>query len=76
MITADKRAILKKLGRHITVIRKCQKLTYQQVGQNCNVNYSNISKIEKGRLNLTLCTLMELSKGLGVEPRSLVDINL
>jgi transcriptional regulator with XRE-family HTH domain len=32
----------------------------------CNIDFSNLRKIEQGKLNVTLITILELAKGLDV----------
>jgi transcriptional regulator with XRE-family HTH domain len=42
---------LTKFGRHLQAIRKLKKLFYRKIALNCDVDYSDISKIEKGERN-------------------------
>jgi len=42
------------------------------MAQNCEIDYSDISKIEKGKVNIKLNTLFELSRALKVEPFELL----
>ncbi|WP_461790906.1 helix-turn-helix domain-containing protein [Pedobacter sp.] len=37
------------------------------------INDSKISKIENGKFNIKLSTIIELAKGLGIEPKELLD---
>jgi hypothetical protein len=43
---------------------------------NCDVDYSDISKIEKGERNSTLLAVTELANGLGVLLKELMDFEL
>ncbi len=65
--------ILNNFGRHLQAIRKRKKLSYRKIALNCDVDYSDISKIEKGERNPTLLTVTELAKGLGVPLKELMD---
>jgi len=65
---------LELLGRKFSEIRKAKKLSFRKLAQQCNIDYSDLSKIEKGQINITLLTLIELSKGLGVHPKELLDV--
>jgi len=65
--------ILRKFGSHLLAIRKRKKLSYRKIALNCDVDYSDISKIEKGERNPTLLTVVELAKGLGVSLKELMD---
>jgi transcriptional regulator with XRE-family HTH domain len=65
--------ILTKFGSHLQAIRKRKKLSYRKIALNCDIDYSDISKIEKGERNPTLLTVVELAKGLGVPLKELMD---
>ncbi|MCX2679850.1 helix-turn-helix transcriptional regulator [Galbibacter sp. EGI 63066] len=53
-----------------------KKLSYRKLAQLCDVDYSDISKIEKGQIRIQLPTIYELAKGLGVHPKELFDFEL
>jgi transcriptional regulator with XRE-family HTH domain len=65
-------------GEHLAKLRIKQDLSYRQLAQRCDVDFSNISKIEKGEINIQLRTVKELAKGLSVHQRELFnfDFNL
>lgn len=67
-----------RFGKQIEKLRKRKKLSYRKLAQNCNIDYSDISKIEKGKekANITLLTLLELAKGLEVQPKKLLDFDV
>ncbi|MEM8510440.1 MAG: helix-turn-helix transcriptional regulator [Bacteroidota bacterium] len=60
-------------GKRLEQLRKERKLSYRKMAQMCDIDYSNISKIEKGKINIALSTINELCKALGVEPKELFD---
>lgn len=64
-----------QFGKQVEMLRKKKNLSYRKLAQNCNIDYSNISKIEKGteKTNITMLTLLELAKGLEVHPKKLLD---
>jgi transcriptional regulator with XRE-family HTH domain len=64
---------LVQLGKQVEKSRKKKKLSYRKLAQNCNIDYSDISKIEKGKANITMLTLLELAKGLEIHPKKLLD---
>lgn len=64
---------LKEFGRRVMYFRKRKRLSYRKLAQNCNVDYSDISKIEKGKINVQLLTVAELAKGLEIHPKKLLD---
>lgn len=73
MIRDLDKVVLKLLGKHLKALRKAKKLTYRKVAQQCNVDYSDIQKIENGKKNITVLTLIELAKGLELPPKDLLD---
>ncbi len=68
---------LVQFGKQLEKLRKKKGLSYRKLAQNCNIDYSNISKIEKGteKANITMLTLLELAKGLEIHPKKLLDFD-
>ncbi|MEC4004829.1 helix-turn-helix transcriptional regulator [Flavobacterium sp. SUN052] len=60
-------------GKQIEKLRGSQNLSYRQLAQRCDIDFSNISKIEKGEVNIQLSTILQLAKGLTVTPKELFD---
>ena len=63
-------------GEQINEIKKAKGFSYEKIAQGCSIDSSDISKISKGRINIKLSTVLELSKGLNVHPRELFDFEL
>lgn len=63
-------------GKHLRKLRIERKLSYRELAQRCNVDSSDISKIEKGLIRIQLPTLYELSLGLEVPPKILLDFSI
>ena len=73
-MTVEKdRSYLKKFGKQLYNLRIAKKLSYRKMALNCSIDHSDIKKYEQGETNITLMTLFELAKGLGVEPKELLD---
>jgi HTH-type transcriptional repressor of puuD len=51
-------------------------LSYRKLAQKCDIDHSNISKIEKGEVDLRISTIQELAKGLKVHPQELFDFKI
>ena len=65
--------ILKKqVGRTVREIREKKKLSQRALGDRCELDNSKISKIEKGKINISLSTLVELAGGLETHPAELL----
>lgn len=65
--------LLIKIGKNITTLRKQQNITSKELGYRCDIEKSNLIAIEKGRKNITLKTLLKISKALGVEMAKLIE---
>ncbi|ETN96386.1 helix-turn-helix domain-containing protein [Zhouia amylolytica] len=64
---------IQKFGENVFKRRSELKLSYRQLAQKCDVDFSAISKIEKGQKSLEFQTIIELAKGLEIHPRELFD---
>lgn len=63
-------------GKRVEEFRKKLGLSYRQLAQKCDVDHSNISKIEKGEVDVRISTIQELAKGLEVHPQQLFDFKM
>lgn len=69
----DDKKILIKFGANLKKIREEKGLSLRQLSYNCKVDYSKIAQMEKGLINPTLITLVELAKGLEVSQWELME---
>lgn len=76
MIHLDKIKFLEHLGNRIELLRKEKGLSLRQLAQLCDIDYSDISKIEKGKRNIQVSTILELAKGLSIHPKELFDFEI
>jgi len=67
----NKEDVLIKIGLNIRQIREEKKISQQDLAAACNFEKSNMSRIEAGKTNLTIGTLLKLCHVLGIK---LVDI--
>jgi transcriptional regulator with XRE-family HTH domain len=67
--------VLLRFGKQVSSIRKSKKLTLRELADRCNIDYSKIGKIEKGKINVTLFTLVDLANGLLVQPKKLLEFD-
>jgi len=73
MMTSAETAYLTMFGEHLRKIRKRQKMSITELATLCNIDKSKLSKFEHGKINLTMLTLNELAKGLGIPVHMLLD---
>ena len=63
-------------GNHVKKLRLSRHLSLRELATQCNIDYSDISKIEKGLRNIQLSTILELSKGLEIHPKELFNFKI
>jgi transcriptional regulator with XRE-family HTH domain len=73
MISDLDKEVLMLFGKHLKSLRLAKKLTYRKMALNCNIDYGDIQKIESGKVNITILTLIELASALEVEPKILLE---
>lgn len=72
MIRQSDKSNLKKLGSNIKKLREAKGLSFRELSYACDIDNSKISKIEKGQVNITLTTILQLAKALEVHPAELL----
>jgi transcriptional regulator with XRE-family HTH domain len=65
-----------EFGKQVERLRTQKNLSYRQLAQRCDIDHSNLSKIEKGEINIRLSTIYELLKGLDVQPNKLFEFKI
>ena len=61
-----KEEFLIQLGKSITKYRLKQKLTQTEVAYRCDFERGNLTRIEKGKANVTADTLLKISEAIDV----------
>lgn len=67
------KARLEQFGAHLRGIRHKLKLSQDNVVEKCDLTKGNLSMIENGNKDFNFTTLLEIAKGLGVEPKELLN---
>lgn len=57
----------KAIMQRVKEIRIAQKLSVQEVAYRCNMERSNLSRLETGKINLTLKTLCLICNALNIK---------
>lgn len=68
----DYQVEIKNIAKRIKDIRRNKKLTVQEVAYRCDIERSNLSRIEAGRTNLTLKTICLICNALDVNISDIV----
>jgi ribosome-binding protein aMBF1 (putative translation factor) len=73
MIKEKDKHTLKDFGEHLKKLRKEKGLSLRELSYACNIDNSKISKMEHGKINPTLLTLMDLATALETTVTQLLD---
>ncbi len=76
MINIRDKAALVAFGKHLKQIRQSKKLTLEQLANSADIEISQVHRIEMGKVNTTLSTLISLSKALSMPLSELTDFVL
>ncbi len=63
----------KKIGQRIVVLREQRGWSQSDLARACNKDRQSIEKIENGKVNPTLYTLLEIANALEISLSTLVD---
>jgi len=63
-----------KIGTRIRILRETKNMTQQDLADLCNFDKADMSKIESGKANPTIKTLLKISQALEVKFSDLFQI--
>ena len=61
-----------QLGENIRRIRRDAGLSQIELSHRCGLHFSEISRLERGRRDAQLTTIVKVARGLGVPPAELL----
>ena len=73
MANENKKDHLIKFGHHLKALRKSKNLSLRKLATKCNIEHADIVRYEKGEINITLMSLIELARGLEISAKELLD---
>ena len=73
MITPADKKVLKQFGDNLRRLRKEKGLSLREMSYACSIDNSKIAKIEKGMINITFTTLLQLAVALEAQPGVLLE---
>jgi transcriptional regulator with XRE-family HTH domain len=65
--------VLLSFGKNLQKIRRKQNITQEELAYESGISLSQIARIETGRINPTLCTLLTIAKTLKIKASDLLD---
>jgi len=66
---------LVKFGERIVSLRKKYGLTQLELSRRMDIENANLRKIERGKKNVTISTLLKLSDAFGISIREIFDFD-
>ena len=64
--------LLSKIGETIRVIRLSKDMSIEALANECEVDYSQINRMELGKVNFSISYLKKIASILGVDPKDLL----
>jgi len=68
----DKQETLIGIGSNIRKLRESKNLSIQDLADKLDIEYNNVIRIEKGRTNFTIGTLVKIANALEVNLKDIV----
>jgi len=69
-----KETFLKKVGKHIALLREKKGLSQTELALRCDKDKQSLNRLEKGKINPSIYYLKEIAEELGVSLKELLDI--
>ncbi|MBE8725215.1 helix-turn-helix domain-containing protein [Flavobacterium hungaricum] len=66
---------LVNLGIHVRQLREKRGLSQQGLADDCNIDKSQIARLEVAKVNTGIKTLFKIANALGIEPKELLDFH-
>ena len=64
--------LLKYIGGRIREIRISKNISQEDLASDCEVDYSQINRMELGKVNFSISNLFRIAKALDVDPKELL----
>ncbi len=72
----QKEKILAKFANHLKKLREERGLSIRELAIRSNLEYSQVQRIEKGKVNIAFTTLLALADGLDIVSGELLNYTL
>lgn len=70
----NKYEYLKLIGERLRCARKVKGLPLRELDAWCEIDHGTLSRIETGKLNITMATLIKLTDALRINPAEVVNL--
>ena len=73
MINIKDEKYLKDFGKNFRRLRMSKGITQEALASDAGVGKNQIGLIERGEINVTVCTIKKIAKNLNVHPKDFLD---
>lgn len=63
---------MKQIGDKIRETRNQKNVSIEELANDCGVDYSQVNRMELGKVNFSISYLNKIASALGVEPKELL----
>ena len=67
--------LLEKFGQNVKRIRKLHVLSQEELSYQADLDISQIGRIERGKVNTSICVVQRIAKALNVDIKELFDFD-
>lgn len=68
--------VMKQFGIRVRELREAKGLSQPELAYECEWEYSQINRIELGKINTSISHMFHLAEKLGVKPSELIDFEI
>jgi transcriptional regulator with XRE-family HTH domain len=72
----SKDIFITNFGVHIRQLREKKNMSQQDLANDCSMSKRQIGRIERGEINTTLGTIINIANALDIEPKDLLNFAL
>lgn len=72
----SKEIFITNFGVHIRQLREKKNMSQQDLANDCNMSKRQIGRLERGEINTSLGTIINIANALDIEPKDLLNFTL
>ena len=72
----SKDLFITNFGVHIRQLREKKNMSQQDLANDCSMSKRQIGRIERGEINTTLGTIINIANALHIEPKDLLNFSI
>ncbi len=71
----QKDKVVKAFGENLKKIRQAKQISQEELAYRCDIELSQIGRIERGVINTSISNVFLIAEALGIEPKELFSFN-